>query len=75
MQKIEIAVGTSLSKSGIKIDGVPLRGVRRVSFDLDGAKRGEMPFLTIEVFGEAIIEGEFREEEILRVERKEPPRD
>lgn len=73
MQKIEITVGTSLSKSGIKIDGVPLKGVRRVSFDLDGAKRGEMPFLTLEVYGEALVEGEFREEEMLRIERKEPP--
>lgn len=50
----------------IEMDGKPITGVTRVAFDLSG-KSGETT-LKLEIIGEVLIDGEFRESDILTVE-------
>jgi hypothetical protein len=59
--KFKIVVGVSPQASSIELNGQPLPGVRRIAFDVD-AKKQEGSFLTLEIFGEAEVEGEYVEQ-------------
>ena len=52
--------------SSFEIDGVPLRGVSRVSFDLHPSG---IPILRLEVIGRVVVDGKFRQSAILRVDQ------
>ena len=64
--QFKIVVGPTPITSSVEIDGVPLRGMRRVSFELDA---GEVPFMRLDIFGEALVEGHYVESEVLAIER------
>ncbi len=51
-------------KRSIELDGVRMKGVSRVSFDLTA--RG-VPTLRLEISGEVLIDGEFQDSAILAI--------
>ena len=65
----KIKAGIDARDSSIEIDGRPLEGVRRVVFELAA---GELTTLKLEVMGEVVVDGEFRESAILSVEQTNP---
>lgn len=60
----KIIVDEVPSRSQVLLNDVPIAGVRRVSFDLDAQS---MPFMRLEVYGEAIVEGEFVEQQMATI--------
>lgn len=57
----KIVVGQNPQSSRVELNGQPLDGVRRVSFDLD-AQQKHLTFLKLEIIGEIEVEGEFIEQ-------------
>nr|WP_031248870.1 hypothetical protein [Mesorhizobium sp. LNHC220B00] len=70
----KIKVGDTPSQCTIEMNGVPLRGVTRVSFDIDGAKRNAANFLRLEITGEVLVDGEFHDRIIASTEPHDPER-
>ena len=65
----KIKAGLSPAESVVELNGEALDGVVRVSFDFGvGAPRGPM-LLKLEIWGEVVVDGELREEAVLRVEQ------
>jgi hypothetical protein len=60
----KIKTGFSSSESTIELDGRELTGVTRVSFELAA---GGVTTLKLDIMGEVLVEGEFRESAILQV--------
>ena len=58
-----IVVGENPQSTQIELNGKPLHGVRRVSFDLNAGQR-DLSFIKLEIMGEALVEGEFVEQPI-----------
>jgi hypothetical protein len=65
----KIKVGVSPNDCVVEMDGKPLQGVTRVSFDLAAKK---LTILKLEIMGEVLVEGEFRESAILQVAQINP---
>lgn len=57
----KIVVGKTPSASHIFLNGVELTGVRRLSFELDGAASPDGSLLKLELYGEAVLDGEYVE--------------
>ena len=67
--KFEIKAPVNSMEASITLDGKPLDGVVRVSFDLNA----EGPtILKLEIIGEVIVDGEFRESAILQMAQANP---
>lgn len=66
MHTFKIAAPLASGKSRVELDGKPLSGVRRVAFDL--THDGGDTVLKLEIYGEVIVEDEFRESSIVKVE-------
>lgn len=68
----KIKVGGTPALCSIELNGEPLHGVTRVSFDLDGARKPNV--LRLEIIGEIQVEGEFHDRVIASTEPQSPPR-
>lgn len=66
-----IVVGKTPADSRVDLDGVELHGVRRVSFELDATQR-DLSFIQLEIYGEAVVEGEYVERLIAASAQPEP---
>ena len=61
----KIVVGQKSCDSHVILNGVQLTGVRRISFELDAASP-EGSVLKLEIFGEAVVDGEYVEVPIVK---------
>jgi hypothetical protein len=60
----KIKAGLSADDSSIELDGKELTGVTRVSLELTA---GGITTLRLDIMGQVLVEGEFRESAILQV--------
>lgn len=65
--KFRIVAGPLARNSSIEMDGAPLHGVRRVSFDLS-AEGGGFTVVKLEIIGEVEVDGEFHESAMIGVD-------
>lgn len=66
----KIKAGLTAARSKVELDGRELKGVIRVAFELSA---GGMTTLKLDIVGEVMIEGEFRESAILLVDQAALP--
>ncbi|TGP22308.1 MULTISPECIES: hypothetical protein [unclassified Mesorhizobium] len=66
----KIKVGETPALCSIEMNGAPLQGVTRVSFDLDGQRKPNV--LRLEIIGEIQVEGEFHDRVIASTEPHDP---
>lgn len=64
--KFKINASLNPSEAFVEMDGVRLHGVRSVSFSLEAGRPTE---LTLRIFGEVLVEGQFRPDDIVNVRR------
>lgn len=62
--RFKIEVGETSRDSKIELNGQPLQGVCRVSFDLTA---DSLTLLKLEIIGEVLVDGEFQDDAILLV--------
>jgi hypothetical protein len=70
-QKLHIVVGETPATTMVLLDGKPMENVRRIAFEADASKP-DAGFVTLDIFCEGIIDGEFAEIERVRLSTKEP---
>lgn len=70
MNNFRIVVGERLHDCTVEMNGLPLKGVCRISFDLNADQTATM--LHLEIMGEIFVEGEFRDDAILQVRQPHP---
>ncbi|MER9056420.1 hypothetical protein [Mesorhizobium sp. M0910] len=70
MNKFKIVVGKEPHTCSVEMNGLPVEGICRVSFDLSSGQKGTM--LHLEIMGEILVEGEFRDDAILQVRQPAP---
>jgi hypothetical protein len=70
--RFRIEVGEDTRNSKIELNGAPLEGVCRVSFDLNP---NSLTKLTLDIIGEVIVAGEFRDDAILSIRNPLPTKD
>ncbi len=68
LHKFTIRAPLNQHEAVVEIDGKPLAGVCRVSFDLNPNSRPTTLYL--QVVGEVEIEGEFQDEDIIALRRE-----
>jgi membrane-associated protease RseP (regulator of RpoE activity) len=66
LHTFKIKTGISPHDAVVEMDGKPISGLTRLSFEM---KAGAGTVLKLEMFGEILIEGEFRENEIFTIAR------
>lgn len=62
----KLKVGVTTNDCKVELDGKELTGVTRVSFELNA---NSLTTIKLEIMGEILMEGEFRESAILHVEQ------
>ncbi len=67
INKFKIKVGRDTSSCSIEMNGQRLEGVVRASFDLSA---GRTTTLTLEIYGEIEVDGEFQENLVVNVHEK-----
>jgi hypothetical protein len=67
--EFKIRAGLCCHDSKIELDGVELTGVTRVSFEL---KANGLTTLNLDIMGQILVEGEFRESAILSIAQANP---
>lgn len=70
--RFKIMIGETPHQCSIELNGEPLNHVRRVSIGVDAAKPAAT-FLTLEIMGEALFEGEYVDSPIVQIPAREAP--
>lgn len=67
--KFKITAGPTSNDCYIEMDGAPLKGVKRVSFELAANK---LTILKLEIIGFVEVEGEFQDKPLLQISQELP---
>lgn len=68
LHTFKIKTGLDAFDTVVEMDGKPVSGLTRLSFEI---KAGSPTILRLEMYGEILVDGEFRETEILTASRGE----